>query len=186
MMVLVCHVILQDHMIKESLDFMGGSLSRQVTNLTSFGSHRHRGSGYIMLVVIEGQDFTCSCLGPPLLFTSKLLTHTMFQDIDTIICQWVQWRTSHLGHACLEEQLTELTYKTFATPSKNSARNKEKKKKRITIAKRFALHSYAKNTVKPVYSGHHRDLKTVSVYIKCPLRKGSFQIGLLSLRPYRE
>ena len=40
---------------------------------------------------------------------------------------------------CLQEQITKLTKKTLASPSKNSARNNEKKKK--TIVKRFALHA---------------------------------------------
>ena len=34
-MVLVCHVIFQDHVMKASCDFMGRSLSRQVTILQS-------------------------------------------------------------------------------------------------------------------------------------------------------
>ena len=34
-MVLVCHVISQDHEIKGSYDFMGNSLSKQVTILPS-------------------------------------------------------------------------------------------------------------------------------------------------------
>ena len=33
-------------------------------------------------------------------------------------------------------------------------------------------------TVKPLYSRHHQDFKAVSVIYKCPLHRGSFQIGL--------
>ena len=33
-------------------------------------------------------------------------------------------------------------------------------------------------TVKPLYSGHHRDLKKVSAIERCPLRGGSSQIRL--------
>ena len=36
-----------------------------------FGSQRHCGSAYMMFVVIEGQDFACPHLDPPLLFISK-------------------------------------------------------------------------------------------------------------------
>ena len=35
-----------------------------------FGGHRHSGGGDMFLVV-EGQDSTCSCLNPALLFNSK-------------------------------------------------------------------------------------------------------------------
>ena len=40
-MFLFCHVILQDHMIERSCDFMGGSLSRQInvlSNLEAIGT----------------------------------------------------------------------------------------------------------------------------------------------------
>ena len=43
----------------------------------------------------------------------------------------------------LQEQLTEVTLKTLASPSKDSTR-KEVKKKRMTIAKLFALYENAK------------------------------------------
>ena len=36
-----------------------------------FGGHRHYDKGDIMPLVVEGQDSTCSCLNPPLLFISK-------------------------------------------------------------------------------------------------------------------
>ena len=36
-----------------------------------FGLHRHCGSGYILFLVMEGQDSTCPLLDPPLLFISK-------------------------------------------------------------------------------------------------------------------
>ena len=37
----------------------------------------------------------------------------------------------NLGHTCLQEQLTEFTEKKIASPSKNSAKKKEKKKWRL-------------------------------------------------------
>ena len=55
-----------------------------------------------------------------------MLTHTKFQEVDNNL-QMCPMKTADLGDTCLLEQLTELT--TFASPSKNSARNKEKKKK---------------------------------------------------------
>ena len=54
MMHLVCHVILQDHLIKESCDFMGASTSWQETSLSAkFGSYRHCASVDIMSLVAE-------------------------------------------------------------------------------------------------------------------------------------
>ena len=49
-MILVCHVILQDHVIKESCNFMSKILSAQ------FGGYRHYGSADLMFLVVEGQD----------------------------------------------------------------------------------------------------------------------------------
>ena len=49
---------------------------------------------------------------------------------------------SLFGHTCPQEQLTELIH-----PSKNSAKNKQKKKKSMEIAKHFALHANAKMPV---------------------------------------
>ena len=43
-------------------------------HLPKFGGHRHCGGEYIF-VAVEGQDFTCPRLDPPLLFISK--THGM-------------------------------------------------------------------------------------------------------------
>ena len=37
-----------------------------------FGLHRHCGSGDMVFVVAEGQDSTCACLDPPLLFIYKV------------------------------------------------------------------------------------------------------------------
>ena len=53
-MVLVCHVISQDHMIKGSCDFMGGS--PLIHHPAKFGGHRHCVSGDMMFVVAEGQE----------------------------------------------------------------------------------------------------------------------------------
>ena len=40
-------------------------------NPAKFGGHRHCGSGNMMFVVDEGQDYTCPRLDSPLLFISK-------------------------------------------------------------------------------------------------------------------
>lgn len=58
-MVLVCHGILQDHIIKGSCDFTGRGVSKKSYHLASFGDHRHCGSGDLMLLVVEGEDSTC-------------------------------------------------------------------------------------------------------------------------------
>ena len=62
-MVLVCHMISQDHNIKGSCDSMGIILSRCVTILQS-------GSDMIFFIV-EGQNSTCPRLNLLLLFISK-------------------------------------------------------------------------------------------------------------------
>ena len=71
---LVCQVILQDHMVKRSYDFMDGSPSWYVTTL--FGDHSHCGSGDMFLVAEEENSrysrFNLpSLFNPPLLFISK-------------------------------------------------------------------------------------------------------------------
>ena len=70
-----------------------------------------------------------------------MLTHTKFQEADNNlpVSPMMEFR---FGYTCPQEQLTELTY-----PSKNSAKNKQKKKKSMKIAKRFALHENAKMPV---------------------------------------
>ena len=62
-MVLVCHVISQDHMIKGSYDFMGGS--PLIHHPAKFGGHRHCVSGDMMFVVAEGQETICPRLDLP-------------------------------------------------------------------------------------------------------------------------
>ena len=100
-------------------------------------------SGDIFLV-IERQDSTCPRLDLPLLKSiSKAhgtpYSHTKIQHIKTVICWCMQWRISDLGHKCLKEQLTELNKTFFASLSKNSVRKKDKKK--MAMAKLFALHA---------------------------------------------
>ena len=99
-----------------------------------------------IFLVIERQDSTCPRLDPPLLKSiSKAhgipCSHTKFQHIKTVIFWCIQWRISDLGHRCLKEQLTELNKIFFASLSKNSVREKEKKK--MAMAKLFALHANA-------------------------------------------
>ena len=74
---------------------------------STFGGERHCGSGDMVLVVIEGQDFSCPCLDWSLVFIFKAhsmpCSHTKFQDVDTIIYRCIQGRTFKLGHAFLQE-----------------------------------------------------------------------------------
>ena len=115
-----------------------------------FGGHTLCGSGDMFLVV-EGQNSTCSRLNLPLLFIFIMpgmpCLHTKFQDVDTLIYQFVPWRESGTGHTCRQQQLTEITAKTFTSTSRNSdEKEKEKKKKTTTrevIEKLFALHANA-------------------------------------------
>ena len=58
-----------------------------------------------------------------------MLTNTKSQDIDTI--NWsVQWRTLYVGYTYLQEQLTEITLKTFRSPSRKLD-EKEKNEKKL-------------------------------------------------------
>ena len=74
-MVLFFHVILEDHMMKELPNVIDGScgLLWEVTTLLCFGGNRPCGSRDIMLLVVEKQNSTCSCLAPPLLLIPKAL-----------------------------------------------------------------------------------------------------------------
>ena len=45
-----------------------------------FGGHRHCGSGDMMFLVVNEQDFTCLCLDHPLLFSSKALKNRMTKE----------------------------------------------------------------------------------------------------------
>ena len=89
-MVLLCHVILQDHLIKVKQFYAWEHL--MVSNHPAkFGGRRRCGSGD-MFVVVGGQDSTCPCLDPPLLLYLKhinaMLSHTKYQDVVTLICRF--------------------------------------------------------------------------------------------------
>ena len=51
-MILVCHVILQDHVIKESYDVIGEEPVQVNYHLTKFGGHRHCGGEDIMILIL--------------------------------------------------------------------------------------------------------------------------------------
>ena len=65
--------------------------------------------------VIKGKHFTYPLLNQELFFISAALSipcsHTKFQNVDTMICQCVKWRTSDIGHTCLQHQLMKNTLK---------------------------------------------------------------------------
>ena len=68
-----------------------------------------------------------------------MLTDSKFQDTETIIFFYVQWRTSEGT-----QQLMEITSKAFASPSRNTdKKEKEKKNKKasMVVAEIFALHA---------------------------------------------
>ena len=69
-MILVCHLILQDHVIKGSHYFMGWSPHGKSHHFM-IGGHRDCGSGYMMFVVVKEQDPACPRLNRSLLFISK-------------------------------------------------------------------------------------------------------------------
>ena len=91
MIVLVCQVILQEHVINGPYDLMGMSPFMVNHHPAKFGAHGHCGSGDITFLMIEEQDSTCSCLKRPIVFISK--AHANKYDI---------------GHIRLEQQLKKI------------------------------------------------------------------------------
>lgn len=72
-----------------------------------------------------------------------MLTHMKFQNVDIIIFQGVQCRTSDIGHTTTNRNYI----KDFPVLSETAARRKKKKRKRKTrlaITKLFALHAKTK------------------------------------------
>ena len=68
---------------------------------------------------------------------------------------------SNLGHACLQEQQTELTSKTFVNPSKNSvnpSKNKEKKKKNDDCNMFCGTRKSMKKVMWLVFLGHFKKI----------------------------
>ena len=56
-------------------------------------------------------------------------THKKFQNVDAIICQYVLWWTSCFSYTYLQEQVTGISCKGFASPSRNSDETEKEKKK---------------------------------------------------------
>ena len=73
-MILACHLILQDHVIKESCDFCGWEPLMISQYPAKFGDHRHCGSADVMLLVVEEENFRCS--QHIILLTPILVTRT--------------------------------------------------------------------------------------------------------------
>lgn len=70
-MVLVCHVILVDHMIRGSRYVMSGEPLMISKHHVTFGGHRRSGSGDTMFLMVEEQDSKCFHLNLRELFISK-------------------------------------------------------------------------------------------------------------------
>ena len=150
-MFLVCQVISQEHVIRGSCDFMVSH------HTTKFGDHRYCGSGDMMFLVVEGQNYTCchhsNHANPPLLFISKAnsiassytsththtYTHTHTHTHTYTHSHDISGRgqnnlplclMSGTDHLCLQQQLPKITRKTLASSSKNrEVKQQEKKKK---------------------------------------------------------
>ena len=67
-MILVCHVISEDHVIKGRVILWVGPPHGKSA---MFGAHNHCGSGDIMFSVAEEEDSKYCRFNPPLLFVSK-------------------------------------------------------------------------------------------------------------------
>ena len=111
-MVLVCHVISKDHIIKRSCDFMGGSLLMVSHHPTKFGAHRHSGSAVCLkLKKRKIPDALASIRHYCLSLKSMTWKHTAY-----II-------NSDSGHAHLNQQLGKKLKITFVSPSKKRTVN---------------------------------------------------------------
>ena len=109
--------------------FNGWEVLMESYHPVKFGCHSHCGSLGMMFLVIEEWDWTCPHLNLPLLFISKahsMLTQTKFQDVDSIICWCVQWRTPNPGDTCIQQKLTEITWKTFASRDRDKWKTRNK------------------------------------------------------------
>ena len=74
-----------------------------------------------------------------------MLSHTKFQDVYAIVSRCVQWKTPHLVHICLQEQLTETTLKIMVVLPENSTKSQKRKKSRMVIEKIFCIKHKRKN-----------------------------------------
>ena len=94
-----------------------------------FVGHRHCGSEDMFLVV-EEQDFRCSCFNLPLLFSSK--SH----GFKAHVCHF---NKSDPGQAHLKQRCKKNTQTTFASPSKSDRKEKEIEEKGIAKRKANAI-----------------------------------------------
>ena len=140
-MILVCHVIWQDCMIKGSCNFMSGSPSRnsfcQVNTLPSLMT--------IGIVVVEIWFFwwlkvkiphTLASI-PHYCFSLKhMACYTNTHKISRPRHNWPVCPMKEVaGHTCLQGQLKEITSKHLAVHPENWTRRKKRRKTRKTIAK---------------------------------------------------
>ena len=78
-------------------------------------------------------------------FKSAIFTHTEFQDVATVICQFpIKDVRFYLSHTCLHQQLMEITLKTFVSSSRNSDK-KKKEKKNNSNKKQWQLQSFLRH-----------------------------------------
>ena len=83
-----------------------------------FGTHRHYVSIYIMFLVVEEQDSTCSHLNLPLVLVSwKYTTH----DVNKY----------DIGHISLKQKKRKNPQTNFVSPPKNTDEKKKKNKKSV-------------------------------------------------------
>ena len=129
-------------------------------NATS-GGHRHCQSRGMMLSVV-GEDSKFPHLNPPSLFLSKAhgmpCLHARNFRTVTIICWCIQRRTPDPGHT----RITDRNYlKSFCqSVQKQWWKGKGEEKTRMAIAKLFALHAHA--------------IESIIKFIVCIMTKSSF------------
>ena len=114
-----------------------------------FGGHKHCGSGDMMFVVVEGQNSTCRCLDPSLLLISKVhgmpcSSHEIsgLRHKNIPVCPMKDSQSwSHMSRTTTDNLLKNLL------PVRPKAALGIRRKKRMEIAKPFALHA---NTIKVI------------------------------------
>ena len=97
-----------------------------------FDGHRHCGSVYMIILVVEEEHSRWSCFNHNYCLSLKDMTwkHTAYYI-----------NSSNLDHTCLKQQLERSLKMTFASPSRKGDEKKKKRRKTwMTIAKLKVTH----------------------------------------------
>ena len=134
-MILVCPMILQNHVIKGLCDFTGTRPWRLSYHSAKLGGHRHLISWLICLIWVK--SCTCTCL--PNLMTVGLIE--MKISILVPILTWIPWKKLYCNPPYCNIFKIQNTDFQFRSPGYSWQKNNNKKKRTKAIAKRCAFHA---------------------------------------------